>query len=247
MSTLPPAGPRTRSRFTAPPPEESGSTQDAVNALALSVPLPEDDENQARPTEGPKQSILSPQPPITTSGPAGAHTPNGPIPTSPSQHPSPLASSPPHRGHDTAAPSLTPDDDLIELRMLESPERLSTQATPPPPPAQSIVSTSTPETTTRERAKLAREPDPFSGDRTKLEGFLATTRLYFMAYPSSFPTDQAKITFILTNLRGPVLASFQPYICQDPQPFLLQDYHTFISHLERNWGTADAKGHALAR
>lgn len=225
MSSTPPSmGPTTRSRSAHPPAHPQGEAEfsrPTTNTLALHVPLPQ------------SPSASSAQPPFGV----------GSIPL---HHNDPSKVSPPD-----ASPSGTPritqgmlSQDLINLRILETLERLSGSTPHLPSIPATTPAPREPEATTRERAKLAREPDPFSGDRTKLEGFIATTQLYFDAYPSSFPSDKTKITFILTNLRGPILSSFQPYITQQPQPLILTDYASFLTHIRRTWGAADEKGTA---
>ncbi|ODN88498.1 hypothetical protein L198_06770, partial [Cryptococcus wingfieldii CBS 7118] len=155
----------------------------------------------------------------------------------------------------TPAPSLLPPAattaELIQLRTLEVLERLAATtaraSTTPPAPTTYSPSPSRalePETITRDRVKVANAPEPFSGNRSKLEYFIANNRIYFDTYPSSFVSDKEKITYMLTNIRGPVWASLQPYVNQEPRPFILQDLSAFISHLRRHWGTSDEKGNA---
>ncbi|ODN98209.1 hypothetical protein I350_07855 [Cryptococcus amylolentus CBS 6273] len=155
----------------------------------------------------------------------------------------------------TPAPPLLPPAattaELIQLCTLEVLERLAATtaraSTTPPAPTTYSPSPSRvlePETITRDRVKVANAPEPFSGNRSKLEYFIANNRIYFDTYPNSFISDKEKITYMLTNIRGPVWASLQPYVNQEPRPFILQDLSAFISHLRRHWGTSDEKGNA---
>ncbi|ODN79061.1 hypothetical protein L198_07940 [Cryptococcus wingfieldii CBS 7118] len=99
---------------------------------------------------------------------------------------------------------------------------------PPPAPASpvppTVVYSSSPApvlapepTTTRgHRVKVAKEPEPFSGNRSNLEYIISNNRLYFDTYPCSFVSDKKKITYMLTNICGPVWAALQPYVNQEP-------------------------------
>uniref|UniRef100_A0A3Q2EEQ4 Reverse transcriptase/retrotransposon-derived protein RNase H-like domain-containing protein n=1 Tax=Cyprinodon variegatus TaxID=28743 RepID=A0A3Q2EEQ4_CYPVA len=48
-------------------------------------------------------------------------------------------------------------------------------------------------------------PEKFSGNMKDCKGFLFQCRLIFQNSPGSFPTDQKKITFILSQLTGRAL------------------------------------------
>ena len=68
----------------------------------------------------------------------------------------------------------------------------------PVPPPRSPAVTSSPEF----RPSL---PERFSGNMKDCKGFLFQCRLIFQNSPGSFPTDQKKITFILSQLTGRAL------------------------------------------
>ncbi|ODN80404.1 hypothetical protein L202_02656 [Cryptococcus amylolentus CBS 6039] len=90
--------------------------------------------------------------------------------------------------------------ELTQLRTLEVLERLAVTAcastTLPTPTAYSSIPTRAlePETITRDRVKVANAPEPLSGNRSKLEYFIANNRIYFDTYPSSLISDKQKIT-----------------------------------------------------
>uniref|UniRef100_A0A3Q2G680 Ty3 transposon capsid-like protein domain-containing protein n=1 Tax=Cyprinodon variegatus TaxID=28743 RepID=A0A3Q2G680_CYPVA len=96
----------------------------------------------------------------------------------------------------------------------------------PVPPPRSPAVTSAPEF----RPSL---PEKFSGNMKDCKGFLFQCRLIFENSPGSFPTDQKKITFILSQLTGRALewaearfASEDSFRCDFPD-FVSEFYQVF--------------------
>jgi len=52
----------------------------------------------------------------------------------------------------------------------------------------------------------APDPEPFSGDANKCRGFLLQCSLVFLQRPQTFPTDSAKVRYMIGLLRGTALA-----------------------------------------
>ena len=62
-----------------------------------------------------------------------------------------------------------------------------------------------------------RDPDTFDGsDLKKLRGFLLQCKLNFRSKPKSFQTDQSKVNYSLSFLKGTALDYFEPYLADDP-------------------------------
>ena len=68
----------------------------------------------------------------------------------------------------------------------------------------------------RKKDIKVREPETFDGsDPTKLRDFLFQCQLHFRAKRETYGTDEAKIYFTVSYLRGPTLGHFQPAIMGD--------------------------------
>lgn len=57
----------------------------------------------------------------------------------------------------------------------------------------------------RQSISYACDPEPFQGDLDKCRGFLLQCRLIFSQRPNAFPSDEAKINYIIGLLRGTAL------------------------------------------
>ena len=97
------------------------------------------------------------------------------------------------------------------------------------------------------RAKL-RDPDTFDGsDARKLQPFLVQCALNFRDRPDAFSSDDAKVTFALSYLKGTALDWFEPALMDpDEEPSWLSDYKEFVSELRTNFGPHDPEGEAEA-
>jgi hypothetical protein len=95
-----------------------------------------------------------------------------------------------------------------------------------------------------------REPDTFDGSSPKkLRTFFVQCRLNFDDRPSSYPTEQSKVTFALSYLSGTALSWFEPALSRPtwavPPPWMTS-WNLFMKELERNFGPYDAEGDAEA-
>jgi Domain of unknown function (DUF4939) len=83
-----------------------------------------------------------------------------------------------------------------------------------------------------------REPDPFDGsDTRKLQPFLVQCQLNFRDRPNAFASDEAKVTFALSYLKGTALDYFEPALMDpDENPVWSTDYSEFTSELRTNFG-----------
>ena len=80
-------------------------------------------------------------------------------------------------------------------------------------------------------------PEYFDGTPSKCRTFLLQLELIFLAKPTSFATDKAKVTFAATYLRGSAFSWFAPYLEQ--QDSILQDYDRFSQELSSMFGDPD--------
>ena len=94
------------------------------------------------------------------------------------------------------------------------------------------------------------EPDTFDGtDPKKLCTFLVQCELNFQDRPKVFPTDQTKVTFTQSYLKGMALKWFKPDLlgAGDPHncPIWMTDWEEFVIELQTTFGphdpVADAK------
>ena len=97
-----------------------------------------------------------------------------------------------------------------------------------------------------DKVKL-REPDPFDGSSPKkLHTFLLQCKLNFRDQKVLFRDDSAKVNYILSYLKGPVLDCFEPGLLEPYEPPWLSNYDLFVSELETNFGSYDPVGEAEA-
>ena len=66
--------------------------------------------------------------------------------------------------------------------------------------------------------------------------------LNFRNHPNTFSTDNAKVTFALSHLKGTTLDWFEPSLTSRLNLTWLNDYSNFISELRKNFGLHDPKG-----
>ena len=73
-------------------------------------------------------------------------------------------------------------------------------------------------------------PDKFGGDTEDCRGFLNVCRLHFRNNPATFSTSSAKVTFVISLLKGKALVWVSPYLERnDP---ILQDAEKFLASLQ---------------
>jgi len=91
-----------------------------------------------------------------------------------------------------------------------------------------------------------RDPDTFDGSNPrKLRDFLVSCNLHFRDRPQVFASDEKRILFILSYLKGSALSWFEPGL-NDPtnSAHWMWDYSAFLSKLEDNFGPHDPVGDA---
>jgi len=66
-------------------------------------------------------------------------------------------------------------------------------------------------------------------------------KLNFQSKPKSFQTEQLKVNYSLSFLKGTALNYFEPYLTDDPtnEPTWLNDYELFNEELLINFGPYD--------
>ena len=97
----------------------------------------------------------------------------------------------------------------------------------------------------QEKIKV-REPDTFDGTNPrKLRDFLVSCNLHFRDRSDVFASDEKRILFILSYLKGSALSWFEPGL-NDPtnSAHWMWDYQAFLSELEDNFGPHDPVGDA---
>jgi hypothetical protein len=97
------------------------------------------------------------------------------------------------------------------------------------------------------KAKV-QEPDMFDGsDPQKLWAFFVQCKLNFQNKPRAFCSDQAKVTFAQSYLKGMALEWFEPDLLSgdlNDQPDWMDDYSAFMLELQTNFGPHDPVGDA---
>lgn len=104
-----------------------------------------------------------------------------------------------------------------------------------------------PDPAPRERNNV-RDPDQFDGsDATKLRSFFAQLELVFKARPRTFESDEKKVTYAISYLKGTALQWFEPYLLEGDSvnpPLFMSDFEEFQQELRVNFGPYDATGQA---
>src|SRR3984885_4076910 len=103
-----------------------------------------------------------------------------------------------------------------------------------------------PQPATRPEKVKVREPDTFDGaDPQKLRDFLISCNLHFHDRPHVFSSDEKKILFILSYLKGAAINWFEPGL-MDPtnSTHWMWDFPIFINELEANFGPHNPVGDA---
>ncbi|GAB1302779.1 CAAX box 1 homolog A (Human) [Apodemus speciosus] len=77
-------------------------------------------------------------------------------------------------------------------------------------------------------------PELFDGEMDKLPEFIVQTGSYMLVDDRTFDTDELKVTFLITRLKGRALQWVIPYIkIESP---LLNDYTGFLNEMKRVFG-----------
>ncbi|CDO73843.1 hypothetical protein BN946_scf185015.g172, partial [Trametes cinnabarina] len=172
-------------------------------------------------------------------------SPNNPFVTPSLQSPQPAApvpearGLPPHLPDPAPASTSDPQRDLAQAMLLLAQTLRLTQAT-------SAAPSGTPSSSS-ERHNV-REPDQFDGsDPSKLRSFFTQLELVFKARPRTFDTDEKKVTYAISYLKGMALAWFEPYLLERDSgnpPEFLYSYAVFQEELRVNFGPYDVTGQA---
>ena len=89
--------------------------------------------------------------------------------------------------------------------------------------------------------------DVFNRSNTcKLQPFLVQCTLNFRNHPDAFTSNNDKVTFVLSYLKGTMLDWFKPSLTSGESPPWLDDYSNFIGELKNNFGPHDPEGKAKA-
>jgi hypothetical protein len=102
-----------------------------------------------------------------------------------------------------------------------------------------------PQAAKSEKIKV-RDPDTFDGTNPrKLRDFLVSCNLHFRDRSDVFASDEKRILFILTYLKGSALSWFEPGL-NDPtnSAHWMWNYQAFLGELEDNFGPHDPVGDA---
>jgi hypothetical protein len=84
-------------------------------------------------------------------------------------------------------------------------------------------------------ARYLNKPDEYDGkDRNTCTTFLAQVRLYISGSPAQFPSEESKVLFTSTYLRGRAFAWVEPKLAK-PDP-ILYNFETFCREMLRNLG-----------
>ncbi|KAL7279714.1 hypothetical protein ACG7TL_006121 [Trametes sanguinea] len=205
-----------------------------------------------------KETISPPRlSPVSESGTARPGQTTTPVPRPPTpQNP---FSSPTNPFAPSAPPPLVPPRPTVP----------ALQPTPPPGPAQTsgpapdlqpqlataieafactLPQTITPQQSAGGERHNVREPDQFDGsDPNKLRLFFAQLELVFKARPRTFDSEEKKVTYAISFLKGTALQWFEPYLLEgasDNPPLFMYSYEAFQDELRVNFGPYDASGAA---
>jgi Ty3 transposon capsid-like protein len=96
-----------------------------------------------------------------------------------------------------------------------------------------------------EKVKV-RNPEPFNGSEPcKLRNFLVSCNLHFCDRPKTFATDEKKILFVLSYLKGSAISWFEPGLMdKSNSAHWIWNFDAFLNELETNFGPHDPVGDA---
>lgn len=106
-----------------------------------------------------------------------------------------------------------------------------------------VRESTTPSSTFKE--PKAREPDTFNGRQPeKLNQFIMECDLVFKLQPSRYYTEEIKVTFMMSYLRGVALDAVRPLSTAIPPALELSSRDAFVRYLKDNFGDPDERGTA---
>jgi len=98
-------------------------------------------------------------------------------------------------------------------------------------------------------APKTKNPDVFYGVRSKLRSFLSQITLYIELHPHEFPTEQSKVLYAASFLKGPAFEWFEPHLrtmrsANVTRSPLLDNFTTFCQALQNTYGDIDTRANA---
>jgi hypothetical protein len=93
------------------------------------------------------------------------------------------------------------------------------------------------------------DPPMFTGDQKQLEGWVTACRLRFAGQPSKFNTEEKKVVFASSFMKGSPMAWFQPVIntfslnTEDPPPEF-RSFETFVQSIRTLYGDPNLQRNA---
>lgn len=180
--------------------------------------------------------------------PPREHSPDNNTPFGRDPNPSPDPDPDPDRGND---PDHNPDDPDDHGHDHGHPDPDPDADDPTPNLASAITLLAQSVSRPRTNNSKVREPDTFDGsDSKKLRSFLVLCQLNFNDRPTAFRSDQTKVNYALSYLKGTALDWFEPDLLaiQDGgyPPDWYDDYPAFVKELRDNFGPHDPVGDAEA-
>ena len=194
-------------------------------------------------------------PPLPPS-PSASHRHPPPSDHPPSDHPSNDNHNPPNPGpppppsdpgsddNPDDNPDYNPDDNSSEDSD-DSDDRDGRLANALSQLSRSLRKINKPSDPKESRVKV-RDPDTFDGsDPRKLRDFLVSCNLHFRDRPKVFSSDEKRILFVISYLKGSALSWFEPGLMDHSNSaHWMWDFEAFISELEVNFGPHDPVGDA---
>ena len=80
------------------------------------------------------------------------------------------------------------------------------------------------------------DPEHFSGNRNQLRSFVSQVKLVIQAQKSRFQTENQKVIYAATFLRGAAFSWFQPYTEKSENEPLLNNFDLFVNELYSMFG-----------
>ena len=98
-------------------------------------------------------------------------------------------------------------------------------------------------------APKMKNPDVFYGVRSKLRSFLSQIMLYIELHPHEFPTEQSKVLYAASFLKGPAFEWFEPHLrtmrsANASRSALLDNFNLFCQALQNTYGDIDTRANA---
>ncbi|KIJ42975.1 hypothetical protein M422DRAFT_90828, partial [Sphaerobolus stellatus SS14] len=90
-----------------------------------------------------------------------------------------------------------------------------------------------------------KDPDTFDGSSPeKLRNFIFQCNIVFRGKKDSFPTQESKVFYAISYLRGTALDHVEPYVNSDNEPDWLTDWNLFRDELVTHFGSINPEDEA---